>query len=269
MIKELYDSLFEDAHIHNLSVDPLYLDKTACAYRQDPTAFSEEYRRAVNLVIREWNGNVCSETVQAALKMARLMEVNIFLMLDNQMLSESLSALSNMLQALDTVFANEKYEDTFGMVVDYQVSLHTMKLLERAGKDSNEQTDPLRNFIIKAVSQVPVTNTTLAIWNGSTLAYYGLRVEKKVRQALKALYLYDRLLGSGILDLLLKNTQEKVEKKLKAFDDVGMRWLTEDILGFYACRTGNEKKRFLANIENTVGNADITAHVNAFLTEAK
>ncbi len=269
MFQEPFISLFEDAHIHNLSVDPLHLDKAAHAYRQDSTAFSEEYKRAIDLVLHEWNRNGCSETAQAALKMARLMEVNIFLLLDDGLLAESLSVLSNTIQSLNTVYANDTYENTFGMVVGYQVSLHTEKLLQRAGKDANEQTDPLRNFIIKAVSQVPVTNTTLAIWNESTLAYYGLRVKKKVRQALKATYLYDRLLGSGILDLLLKNTREKVEKKLKAFDDVGMRWLTEDILGFYACRTGNEKKRFLAGIENTIGNADVTAHVNTFLTEAK
>lgn len=121
--------------------------------------------------------------------------------------------------------------------------------------------------LLSAVSQIPVTNTTLALWNDSVLRYYGLRVEKKVKQALKAMYLYDQLLGSGIADLLLKSTQDKVEKKLKTFDDVRLDTLSNKILGYYLCKTGNEKKRFLTDIEQVIENTDIIKSVNSFLNE--
>ena len=203
-----------------------------------------------------------STTVNHANQLLKEIEQNIHLMLDSQLLAESLIALSSIIQALQTVYRNEKYEATFGMAVAFNLNMQTIKLLQRDTSD-----DSAKDFIVSAVSQIPVANTTLAIWNDSVLRYYGLRVEKKVKQALKAMYLYDQLLGSGIADLLLKSTQDKVEKKLKTFDDVRLDVLSNEILAYYACHTGNEKKRFLTDIEQVIENTDIIKSVNSFLNE--
>ena len=81
------------------------------------------------------------------------------------------------------------------------------------------------------------------------------------------MYLYDQLLGSGISDLLFKSTQDKSMKKLKAFDDVGLDALSKEILGYYSCKTGNEKKRFLTDITYLIENTDIITGVNCYLAE--
>lgn len=202
-----------------------------------------------------------STTVNHANQLLKEIEQNIHLMLDAQLLAESLIALSSIIQALQTVYRNEKYEATFGMAVAFNLNMQTIKLLQRDTSD-----DSAKDFIVSAVAQIPVTNTTLALWIDSVLRYYGLRAEKKVNQALKAMYLYDQLLGSGIADLLLKSTQDKVEKKLKPFNDVGLDVLSNEILAYYACQTGNEKKRFLTDIEQVIENTDIIKSVNCFLT---
>ena len=203
-----------------------------------------------------------STTVNHANQLLKEIEQNIHLMLDAQLLAESLIALSSIIQALQTVYRNEKHENTFGMAVAFNLNMQTIKLLQRDKSD-----DSAKDYVLSAVSQIPVANTTLALWNDSVLRYYGLRVEKKVKQALKAMYLYDQLLGSGIADLLLKSTQEKVEKKLKTFDDVRLDTLSNKILGYYLCKTGNEKKRFLTDIEQVIENTDIIKSVNSFLNE--
>ena len=184
------------------------------------------------------------------------------MMLDAQLLAESLIALSSIIQALQTVYRNEKYEATFGMAVAFNLNMRTVKLLQRDKSD-----EAAKNYVLSAVSQIPVTNTTLALWNDSVLRYYGLCVEKKVNQALKAMYLYDQLWGSGISDLLGKSTQDKVEKKLKPLRDVGLDVLSNAILAYYACQTGNEKKRFLMDIEQVIEKTDIIKSVNSFLNE--
>ena len=203
-----------------------------------------------------------STTVNHANQLLKEIEQNIHLMLDSQLLAGSLIALAGLIQALQTVYRNEKHENTFGMAVAFNLNMQTIKLLQRDKSD-----DSAKDYVLSAVSQIPVANTTLALWNGSVLRYYGLRVEKKVKQALKAMYLYDQLLGSGIADLLLKSTQEKVEKKLKTFDDVRLDTLSNKILGYYLCKTGNEKKRFLTDIEQVIENTDIIKSVNSFLNE--
>lgn len=203
-----------------------------------------------------------STTVNHANQLLKKIEQSIFKMLDAKQLAESLTALSEDIQALQTVYRNEKYEATFGMAVAFNLNMQTIKLLQRDTSD-----DSAKDFIVSAVAQIPVTNTTLALWNDSVLRYYGLRVEKKVKQALKAMYLYDQLLGSVIADLLLKSTQDKVEKKLKPFDDVRLDTLSNNILGYYLCKTGNEKKRFLTDIEQVIENTDIIKSVNSFLNE--
>ena len=206
--------------------------------------------------------NDCAQAVDGSNKLLDAIELNISKKLDAQLLAESLVALSSIIQALQTVYRNEKYENTFGMAVAFKLSMQTVKLLQRDKSD-----EAAKNYILSAVSQIPVTNTTLALWNDSVLRYYGLHVEKKVKQALKAMYLYDQLLGSGIADLLLKSTQDKVEKKLKPFNDVGLDVLSNEILAYYACQTGNEKKRFLTDIEQVIENTDIIKSVNNFLNE--
>ena len=213
--------------------------------------YNEPLNRKVNI----------STTVNHANQLLKEIEQNIHLMLDSQLLAESLIALSSIVQALQTVYRNEKYEATFGMAVAFNLNMQTIKLLQRDTSD-----DSAKDFIVSAVAQITVTNTTLALWNDSVLRYYGLRAEKKVNQALKAMYLYDQLLGSGITDLLLKSTQDKVEKKLKPFNDAGLDVLSNEILAYYACQTGNEKKRFLTDIEQVIENTDIIKSVNCFLT---
>ena len=214
--------------------------------------YNEPLNRKVNI----------STTVNHANQLLKEIEHNIHLMLDSQLLAESLIALSSIVQALQTVYRNEKYEATFGMAVAFNLNMQTIKLLQRGKSD-----DSAKDYVLSAVSQIPVANTTLALWNDSVLRYFGLRVEKKVKQALKAMYLYDQLLGSGIADLLLKSTQDKVEKKLKIFDDVRLDVLSNEILAYYACQTGNEKKRFLTDIEQVIENTDIIKSVNSFLNE--
>ena len=214
--------------------------------------YNEPLNRKVNI----------STTVNHANQLLKEIEQNIHLMLDSQLLAESLIALSSIIQALQTVYRNEKYENTFGMAVAFKLNMQTIKLLQRDKSD-----DSAKDYVLSAVSQIPVTNTTLALWNDSVLRYYGLRVEKKVNQALKAMHLYDQLLGSGIADLLLKSTQDKVEKKLKTFDDVRLDTLSNKILGYYLYKTGNEKKRFLTDIEQVIENTDIIKSVNSFLNE--
>ena len=206
--------------------------------------------------------NDCARAVDGSNKLLDAIELNISKKLDAQLLAESLVALSSIIQALQTVYRNEKYENLFGMAVAFNLNMQTIKLLQRDKSD-----EAAKDYILSAVSQIPVTNTTLALWNDSVLRYYGLGVEKKVKQALKAMYLYDQLLGSGIADLLLKSTQDKVEKKLKPFNDVGLDVLSNAILAYYACQTGNEKKRFLMDIEQVIENTDIIKSVNCFLNE--
>lgn len=214
--------------------------------------YNEPLNRKVNI----------STTVNHANQLLKEIEQNIHLMLDSQLLAGSLIALAGLIQALQTVYRNEKHENTFGMAVAFNLNMQTIKLLQRDKSD-----DSAKDYVLSAVSQIPVANTTLALWNDSVLRYYGLRVEKKVKQALKAMYLYDQLLGSGIADLLLKSTQDKVEKKLKTFDDVRLDVLSNEILAYYACQTGNEKKRFLTDIEQVIENTDIIKSVNCFLNE--
>ena len=205
--------------------------------------------------------NDCAQAVDGSNKLLDAIELNISKKLDAQLLAESLVALSSIIQALQMVYRNEKYENLFGMAVAFNLNMQTIKLLQRDKSD-----EAAKDYILSAVSQIPVTNTTLALWNDSVLRYYGLGVEKKVKQALKAMYLYDQLLGSGISDLLLKSTQDKVEKKLKTFDDVRLDTLSNKILGYYLCKTGNEKKRFLTDIEQVIENTDIIKSVNCFLS---
>ena len=227
----------------------------------NPTEFLTEYRISVRSLIDNIKCANCAEAVDSSNKLLDAIELNISKKLDAQLLAGSLIALAGLIQALQTVYRNEKHENTFGMAVAFKLNMQTVKLLQRDKSD-----EAAKDYVLSAVSQIPVTNTTLALWNDSVLRYYGLRAEKKVNQALKAMHLYDQLLGSGITDLLLKSTQDKVEKKLKTFDDVRLDVLSNEILAYYACQTGNERKRFLTDIEQVIEHTDIIKSVNCFLT---
>lgn len=228
----------------------------------NPTEFLIEYRISVRSLIDNIKCANCAEAVDSSNKLLDAIELNISKKLDAQLLAGLLIALAGLIQALQTVYRTEKYENLFGLAVAFNLNMQTVKLLQRDKSD-----EAAKDYVLSAVSQIPVTNTTLALWNDSVLRYYGLRAEKKVNQALKAMYLYDQLLGSGITDLLLKSTQDKVEKKLKPFNDVGLDVLSNEILAYYACQTGNEKKRFLTDIEQVIENTDIIKSVNSFLNE--
>lgn len=65
------------------------------------------------------------------------------MMLDSQLLAESLIALSSIIQALQTVYRNEKYEATFGMAVAFNLNMQTIKLLQR---DKSDVFDDLFNI---------------------------------------------------------------------------------------------------------------------------
>ena len=227
----------------------------------NPTEFLTEYRISVRSLIDNIKCANCAEAVDSSNKLLDAIELNISKKLDAQLLAGSLIALAGLIQALQTVYRNEKHENTFGMAVAFKLNMQTVKLLQRDKSD-----EAAKDYVLSAVSQIPVTNTTLALWNDSVLRYYGLRAEKKVNQALKAMHLYDQLLGSGITDLLLKSTQDKVEKKLKTFDDARFDVLSNEILAYYACQTGNERKRFLTDIEQVIEHTDIIKSVNCFLT---
>lgn len=228
----------------------------------NPTEFLTQYRISVRSLIDNITCANCAEAVDSSNKLLDAIELNISKKLDAQLLAGLLIALAGLIQALQTVYRTEKYENLFGLAVAFNLNMQTVKLLQRDKSD-----EAAKDYVLSAVSQIPVTNTTLALWNDSVLRYYGLRAEKKVNQALKAMYLYDQLLGSGITDLLLKSTQDKVEKKLKPFNGVGLDVLSNEILAYYACQTGNEKKRFLTDIEQVIENTDIIKSVNSFLNE--
>ena len=57
--------------------------------------------------------------------------------------------------------------------------------------------------------------------------------------------------------------KEKTEKKLKPFFDVKLQYVADNILEFYTCKTGNEKKRFLTDIEKFVNEIPITTVSNS------
>lgn len=101
--------------------------------------------------------NDCAQAVDGSNKLLDAIELNISKKLDAQLLAESLIALSSIIQALQTVYRNEKYENTFGMAVAFKLNMQTVKLLQRDKSD-----EAAKNYILSAVSQIPVTNTTLA-----------------------------------------------------------------------------------------------------------
>ena len=195
-----------------------------------------------------------------------MIHINAELKLDSKSLAELLIHLSNQIQELDTTYKNHKYgEYLWGSVVAYKLKMKVDDILTHHNLEAEHSLS--REYIIDAISQISITNTVLAGWKHFVYKKYGLRVERKVTQAVKAIYLYDHLVGSGTKDLLLNNTREKTEKKLKPFCDVKLQYVADKILEFYACKTGNEKKRFLADIEKFINETPVFELVNVFLKD--
>lgn len=260
MIKQLLSRTLTDHHIGNLSEEPFDPEPLKAAYQENHDAFLDEYQKSYCHLKESIGGDHCSETVVHSLTLLRFIEINMLLKLDPQMLADAFVCLANMIQQLQTVYATETYEGCWGTVIAFKMNGRVCELLRRGNDESRE-------FVEHAVSQMPITNTNLALWNHCALKHYGVRVSRKVTSALNAMYLYDSLLGSGIRDLLLQKPKESVEKKLKTFDSVGLHELTERILAYYSCKTGNEKKRFFSDIENYMGDFNMIEAANRFLSE--
>ena len=260
MVKHLFSQILADHRIESLSEDQFDLEWLKTIYQENHDDFLHEYQKTYCQINQNVQYGNCSETAGHSLILLKLIEINILLKLDSQLLSDSFVSLSNMTQQLETIYATETYEHRWGTVIAYKINGKMCELLRR-------EPDGFQEFIVGAVSQISVTNTTLALWNHCALKHYGVRVSRKVTSALNAMYLYDSLLGSGIRDLLLQKPKESVEKRLKTFDSVGLHELTERILAYYSCKTGNEKKRFFSDIENYMGDFNMIEAANRFLSE--
>lgn len=260
MIKHLFSQILTDPPIESLSKEPFTPELLETVYQENQTEFLHEYRNSYCRFIESIACGTCSETASHSLILLRFIEINVLLKLDCQLLADALVLLADMIQLLGTKYETETYENHWGTVIAYKINGKMCEVLRR-------EPDGFQEFIVGAVSRIPVTNTTLAFWNHCALKHYGVHVSRKVTSALKAMYLFDGLLGSGICDFLLKNSQEAAEKKLKAFTSIGLQILSERILAYYSCKTGNEKKRFLSDIESYIGDFSMIEAVNRFLSE--
>lgn len=266
MVNHLFSQIYTENHLKSISEDLLDFDQLEKTYHANRNEFLYEYKRTICELEKNMKCEDCSETAKNSLILLRLIEINVFLKLDIQLLVDSLKVLANMIEWLETVYRNDEYENNSGMVIAYKMNIKVCKALQKERNNSKEQPDPSQLFTVHAISQIPVTNTTLAQWNYSTFRHYGIRVKKNVNTAIKAMYFYDHILGCGINEMLLNHTKEAVDKKLKPLNDVGLHSLSEKILEFYSCKTGNEKRRFLSDIEDVVESVDINKVVNAFLS---
>lgn len=236
------------------------LEEARIARCENPNDFLKEYRNAVSSL----NALTNIDTLNTASALLKLIHVNVELILDSESLSDLLIALSNKIQELNTTYKNRKYaEGVWGGLAAYKLTRKVDDILTYRTDEAERALT--RNYVIDTISQIPITNTVLAGWKYFVFKQCGLRIEKEVSQVVKVLYLYDRLVGCGVKDLLIKSTQEKAAKKLKPLCDVGLQDVADKILGFYLCRTENEKKRFLTDIEEFINGVDITERLNDFL----
>ncbi len=242
------------------------LDKAKLAYHQNQGAFLNAYKTAVASFLEVTKNDDSPNVAQHSCVLLKLVDINVAFGLDSRLLADLLIVLSNKIALLETRYGSHIYGDYFwGTRVALNLTLTVDGILTREPSDA--ELNLTKNMVVDAVSQMPVTNTTLAGWNEFVLKHYRMRPAKKVTQAMKACWLCDRLVGSGVRDLLLNNAQEKVAKKLKPFNDVGLEEVSQKILAFYACQTGNEKRRFLSDIEKEFSSADIIGGINRFLRE--
>ena len=276
IFEEFLFSVLADADINTINIPaeecfnpPLLfdLDKANLAYHQNQDAFLNTYKTVVASFLEVTKNDDSSNVAQHSLVLLKLVDINVSFGLDTQLLADLLIALSNKIELLETTYASHIYGDYFwGTRIGTNVSLMIDHILTR--ESYRLESNLTQTIIIDAISQIPVTNTTLAAWNYFCLKHYGKKPSKKVTQANKACLLYDRLVGNGMKELLLNNTQEKVEKKLKPFDNVGLQDICEKILAFYSCKTGNEKRRFLSRgIEDFIEYSEMINSLNRFLVD--
>ena len=260
MIKQLFTNILTDDPVGDLSQEVLDPALLRSLFREDPERFLDEYRKSYCSFTDTARFDSCSETAANSAVLLRLIEINLLLTLDPCLVADGLVRLANWVLLLETVYETDTFDGRLGTVIGFRIKTNVCALLRR-------QPDEAKDFTVNALSQMPVTNTALALWQDCALKRYGVRVSRKVTAALKAMYLHDVLLGSGIRDLLLQKPKESVEKRLKTFDSVGLHELTERILAYYSCKTGNEKKRFFSDIENYMGDFNMIEAANRFLSE--
>lgn len=260
LLKIFFSSLLQDVDINILGSSPfvrlesekLYDSaKADRAYNENPSAFLREYQNTTDSFFANIGEDDDSRIVQHSFVLLKLIDINASFKLDAALLASLLQALSTKVRLLETTYKKQKYGAMQGFGVATVVEMKVIDIL----KENSSKTEPeeSQRFLLDVISQIPVTNTTLAAWNDLTLRCY------KVLQVNKVLLLYDSLIGEGLKDLLTRSTEEKVAQKVKPFDDVGLQDISSKILEFYSCKTGNEKKRFLScGIENFIEYTDLT-----------
>ena len=267
--KDFFDSIINENNTSLFtyglkSIEMPNLEKAQLIQNNTPDAFLKEYYNAISAMNKIIDNDSGTNTLNSSAILLRLIHINAELKIDSKSLAELLIALSNQIKEFSTTYEHHKYDEyLWGFTVAYKLTIKVYDILTNHNLDAEHSLS--REYIIDAISQIPITNTVLAGWKHAVFKKCGLRVERKVTQAVKAMYLYDHLVGSGTKDLLLNNTKEKTEKKLKPFFDVKLQYVADNILEFYTCKTGNEKKRFLADIEKFVNEIPITELVNNFL----
>lgn len=222
--------------------------------------FVNEYKQIASQFCNGFCGDDYSAAVSYSLVMVRLIELNVILEIDDQILCCLLKELSGLIQLFDTIYRNEAVGGNRGIVVSFNETMKVCRLLQG---DSAEQKNL---FTVGVVGSIPVTNITLAFWNERTLRHNGIPAKKEIRDALKAMSVYNNLLGSGVRNLLLGNTYEKAAKKIKIFKQVGLDFLFDRILDFYMCKMMDEKRGFLDNIENVIADEPVVDILNSFLS---
>jgi hypothetical protein len=267
--KDFFDSIINenDISLFTYGLKPIEmpnLEKAQLIQNNTPDAFLKEYYNAISAMNKIIGNDSGTNTLNSSAILLRLIHINAEFKIDSKSLAELLIDLSNQIKEFSTTYEHHKYDEyLWGSTVAYKLTIKADDILTYR---NNKTEQPLSyEYIIEAISQIPITYTILAGWKYSVFKSCGLRVERNVSRAVKALYLYDHLMGCGVKDLLLNNTKEKAEKKLKPLYDAALQNVADKILEFYLCKTGNEKKRFLTDIENFINEIPITELVNNFL----
>ena len=269
--KDFFDSIINENNtpLFTYGLKPIEmpdLENAQLIQNNTPDAFLKEYYNAVSSANKTIDNDSGADTLSGSAILLRLIHINAEFKIDSKSLAELLIALSNQIKEFSTTYEHHKYNEyLWGSTVAYKLTMKIDDILTSHNLEAENSMS--REYIINALSQIPITNTVLAGWKHSVFKKCGLRVERKVTQAIKAMYLYDQLLGSGTKDLLLNYTKERIEKKLKPFCDIKLQYLSDKILGFYTCKTGNEKKYFLADIERFIDETPMFELVNNFLMD--
>ena len=273
--ENFFSSLLQDVDINILGSSPFVLlasekiydcTKANCAYNENPSAFLREYQNASDSFLASIGEDDGSRIVQHSFILLKLIDINASFKLDAALLASLLQALSTKVRLLETIYKKQKYGAMQGFGVANVVEMKVIDILKE--NSSKTESEELQRFLLNAISQIPVTKTTLAAWNYFCLKHYGKKPAKKVLQVNKVLLLYDSLIGEGLKDLLTRSTEEKVAQKVKPFDDVGLQDISSKILEFYSCKTGNEKKRFLScGIEDFIEYTDLINKLDRFLMD--